>query len=219
MSRMRMLAAATVAGGVSAAAAQDELADLPGTDIDRLAFEVAREGSPIGRHEIRFERNGEELVVDVRIDLEVEFLAIPMFEYRHHNREVWRDGRLVRIDTVTDADGKEYRVTGRASAQGFVVEAAGERRVLPRDIMPTSYWHPATPQRSLLLNTQTGEPEHVSIERRPGCEKMAGTKCYAVSGDLALELAYGPQGRLADIRFESPSDGSLIDYRLVGAEY
>jgi len=109
-------------------------------------------------------------------------------------------------------------VTGRATTQGFVVEAAGKRRVLPPDIIPTSYWHPATPDRSLLLNTQTGEPAHVSIEPRPGCQQMAGTRCYAVSGDLSLELAYGPQGSLADIRFEAPSDGSLIDYRLVEAE-
>lgn len=184
---------------------------------DALAFEVLRKGKPIGTHTIAFTPNGDRLQVDIDIRLDVKFLMFNAYSYRHRNQEIWRDGRLVRIETKTDDDGEDFFVRGRANARGFEVDGSGGKAVAPAGIIPTSYWDPAIVTRNKLLNTQTGELMEVSVapgdetEFRVG-DRTVSARHYVMSGDLDLELWYDPTGTLTRIRFEA-SDGSTIDYR------
>lgn len=203
--------------GTIAATATPGLAQSNSPAVKDLAFEVLRKGEPIGSHTISFRPNGDELEVDIDINLDVKFLMITAYSYRHTNREVWRDGRLVRIETKTDDDGEAFFVNGRANADGFEVNGSGGDNVAPSGIIPTSYWDPAIVKQDRLLNTQTGELLDVSI--RPGDEteilvgdSTVNARHYVMTGDLDLELWYDPGGTLKRIRFEA-SDGSTIDYR------
>ncbi len=184
---------------------------------DKLAFEVLRKGKPIGTHTIAFKPNGDALQVDIDIRLDVKFLMFNAYSYRHRNQELWRDGRLVQIETKTDDDGESFFVEGRANGKGFEVNGSGGDAVAPADIIPTSYWDPAIVKQDKLLNTQTGELMEVSVEPGDETEIVVGDKTvdarhYVMSGDLDLELWYDPAGTLKRIRFEA-SDGSTIDYR------
>lgn len=184
---------------------------------DQLAFEVLRKGKPIGSHTISFTPNGDALQVDIDIRLDVKFLMFNAYSYRHSNREVWRDGRLVEISTKTDDDGEAFFVNGRANGEGFEISASSGSTIAPENIIPTSYWDPAIVRQSQLLNTQNGELLDVTVE--PGDETeieigdgTVNARHYVMSGDLDLELWYDPAGTLARLRFEA-SDGSTIDYR------
>ena len=72
---------------------------------DRV-FEVRRGDKPIGTHSIRFRQNGSETQVDIDINLRVGFGPITMFRYEHSNREIWRDGKLISLDTATNDNGE-----------------------------------------------------------------------------------------------------------------
>jgi hypothetical protein len=148
----------------------------------KLAFEVLRGDSRIGRHEVAFRREGEELHVEVAIDLEVKLAFVTVFTYRHRNHEVWREGRLVSLESVTDDDGKQYNLTGRATPEGFRVEGWAGSYLAPAGIIPTSYWNPATR--------------------------------YRMTGDLNLDLWYGPEGQWSRIAFDAR--GKEVVYRLTG---
>ena len=130
------------------------VADASPESGESIAFHVYRDGRPMGHHEVRFERAGEDLTVEVDILLEVQIAFITVFRYRHQNREVWRDGKLLAIDTRTDDDGKDYWLRGRASTAGFQVEGSSGSFLAPADIMPTSYWNPETVKRRQMLDTQ-----------------------------------------------------------------
>ena len=184
---------------------------------DKLAFEVLRKGKPIGTHTIAFMPNGDDLQVDIDIRLDVKFLMFNAYSYRHKNQEIWRDGRLVQIETKTDDDGENFFVNGRASNKGFKVNGSSGEAVAPATIIPTSYWDPDIVKQDKLLNTQTGELLEVSVAPGNETEIVVGDRTvnarhYVMSGDLDLELWYDPAGTLKRIRFEA-SDGSTIDYR------
>ena len=176
--------------------------------LDDIAFQVYRDGARLGHHHISFRREDQDLHVDIDIQLEVKLLFVTVFSYEHRNREVWRDGRLVAIETKTDDDGESYWMRGRATKTGFAVEGSSGRFLAPADVMPTSYWNPQTVERSRLLDTQHGRLIQVEIAPT-GLESVAlagqpvEARRYSMTGDLTLDLWYTAQGEWAKTSFEA----------------
>jgi len=171
-----------------------------------IAFKVFRDGEPLRHHRVSFRREAEELHVEIDIELEVKLAFLTVFRYRHINREVWRDGRLVA--TETDDDGDSFWLRGRATEAGLKVEGSSGNFMAPADVMPTSYWNAETVTKDLLLDTQRGRL--IDVEIAPaGAEivVMAGqavnARRYTVSGELSLDLWYAPDGQWAKTRFEA----------------
>lgn len=181
----------------------------------RLDFKVWREGSPMGSHEIVFTQEGNRTVAEIKINLEVKLGPITLFRYRHHNREVWENGRLLSIATTTNDDGARYEVRGEATPDGFRVSGSGGTFMVPADVMTTSYWQRASMERSELLDTQKGVM--IKVTTTPmGMErvKLGGGEVkaqrYESKGDLNLTLWYDEQGRWVKLRFTAR--GSEIVY-------
>ena len=176
--------------------------------LDQIAFQVFRDGAPLGHHKVSFRHEDQNLHVEIDLRLEVKLLFVTVFSYRHRNHEVWRDGRLVAIDTETDDDGEAFWLRGRATAAGLEIEGSSGRFLAPADVMPTSYWNPRTVEKSRLLDTQRGRliqveiapagVESVSLGGRP-----AEARRYAVTGDLTLDLWYTAEGEWAKTSFEA----------------
>ena len=176
---------------------------------------MLHEDDSIGRHNVSFWRDGEDLHVDIDIDVEVRFAFLTLYHYRHQNREVWRRGRLVAMDSATDDNGEHFEVTARATDDGLRVDSSDGTIVVPPDTLPTSYWNPATVRRDRLLDSQSGQLLDVRITP-VGAESVAidgvavPARKYVMSGDLDLELWYTAQGRWAKIAFEA--HGANIQY-------
>lgn len=210
--RHRWLCGGLVAVAAMAAAAPLTAALAPARDI---AFAILRGDAPIGHHNVSFELSGLDLIVQIAIGIEVRFAFLTLYRYQHENREVWRDGRLVALETWTNDDGTIYGVTARDTPEGLWVEGADGAFLAPPDIIPTSYWNPATVEQSRLLDTQRGRLLEVAIEPS-GVDVIAAgpsnvpVRRYAVTGDLNLDLWYTEHGEWAKIAFEAR--GSAIDY-------
>lgn len=224
----RVFASAALAAGLTAAVFLSlPVTQAPAGEQDQMSavhkksdfgFSVLREGSAIGHHSIDFTRRGDDLVVDVSIDLEVKFAFITLYRYTHRNQEVWRNGQLYSIKTKTDDDGTEHWVTGRATAGGFEVESDRGDAVLSADVIPSSYWHPDTRKAETLLNTQTGELAQINVAAGETKNYLAmpwgpqAARSFEVSGDVDLNLWYDESGCLLKMNFAAPGDGSQIDY-------
>lgn len=162
---------------------------------DAINFSVFRKNdSPMGSHTVRFTREGDTLIMEKEIRLEVTLAFITAYRYEHSNREVWKDGRLIAIDTKTDDDGDQYWLRGRATDEGFLVEGTRGTVLAPADIIPTSYWNIATTKATQLLDTQRGLIMDVRIEDK---------------GEEMVETATGPlQARHHTINILSNLPGS-----------
>jgi hypothetical protein len=183
-----------------------------------LHFEARREGDRIGSHTVRFGMAEGRLIVDIEISFTVSFAFIPLYRYRHHNRELWADGSLIRLDSKTDDDGAEHWVSARAEGQQLVVESSSGSRALPRDTLPTSYWNESMVTRGAWLDTQSGRLVRSEVEALPGERILAAGRTveatrYRLAGEIDCELWYD-RGHWSKLRFAA-SDGSVIDYALL----
>ena len=183
---MRLLAAILVIAALLGAA--------PVAAGQSAAFVVLRGGTPIGTHRAEVETVGDETRVHVSIALDVAFGPIPLYKYHHDSQEVWRDGRLTRLDSRTDDDGDILTLSVRSVAGGLRVEGSTGVFTAPADTVPTSYWNPALATNRPLLDSQIGRL--LDVVRVP-----LGPGRWRLEGELNLDIAYSPQGQWTGLSF------------------
>jgi hypothetical protein len=183
-----------------------------------MLFNVVRGGTLIGTHQLDFSRIGEDLVVEVAISLSVEVAWIPVFRYEHNNREVWRSGHLVDLESHTHDDGDDHFVKAFSDGDRLIVESDQGRRQAEANMLTTSYWHPLTPSRDRLLDTQKGrivEVRHISFgfEHMVVAGQSVQAQRYEASGDLELTIWYSMQDAWCGLAFDAR--GEQVEYQAV----
>lgn len=210
------LPAAALATTPPAAAADGWLNALP--PAGRLDYRVTRSGAEIGRQSVEFLRPGDELVVRTHIEIDVKFLSIPFYKFRHDAVERWTDGRLAAFSSSSDDDGK-HREVELVAENGRLLGRYNDNPVdLPGDLIPASLWHPGTVQATVLLDPIRGRDRRVEVTDR-GLETVAAAggeieaRHYAMTGQITRDLWYDADGRLVLVRFPA-KDGSQITVAL-----
>ncbi len=188
-------------------------------------FAIIRDGnSPIGQHSVTFSRDADgNLVAQIEIDISVRLAFVTVFRYTHRSREVWRDGRLIALDTETNDDGQRMTVRARATAEGVEVVGPHGRVVVSADIRTTSWWRADTIRQRQLLDsadgriiTITATPAGTATRTRGGQQtQVTMWNISAVSGFSDIVVGYTPRGEWAAMHFRSR--GSRIDYAEPGA--
>lgn len=171
----------------------------------------------IGTHTVSFRRQGEDLIVDVRLRIDVRVLLWD-YQVKADRREVWRAGRLVAYDSVTDEDGEITRVTARADGDRLVIQGSDGRIVAPGTVFPTHPWNPEIVRHTLLMHTKTGELKRVRVSSageefvRVGGKSVKTWK-YLMSGELRRELWYDENGVCVQVRLRKQGDDVTLTLR------
>lgn len=135
-----------------------------GAASDRLVFEVLLDDEPIGQHSFSIRDSGSERSVESSARFDVRLLFIPVFSYRHTNREVWQDGCLKQLTSETDSNGERYAVELERAGDGYrVTTGAGKEVHQDRCMMSFAYWDKRFLQQDRLINNQTGEVMAVEV--------------------------------------------------------
>jgi len=185
-----------------------------------LGFNVIRKGDKIGEHLLTFDGQGDNLKVQVDVELKVGLGPIVLFRYKHHASETWTNGQLAALDTETNDDGTHHKATGRWTPEGFKVEGSKTKPyVAPPDALPATHWN-----RKQLdgpwINTQDGRL------LRPKITPMGEDKIpvasggeieaqhFSLTGDAILETYYDATASWVGLNFKA-GDGSVILYERV----
>jgi hypothetical protein len=187
-----------------------------------LNFTVYRDDVPIGYHKFNFRPKGDKLEVEIDVDLEIKLMFVTAFKFTHVASELWENGRLLRMESETDDDGDPYKVLVRRLGEGMVVEVNGERKLAPGDILPSNLWNRAILTEDKILHPIMGRV--LPLEVTPlgtrdielGNDKSVPAEGFKIDAGEVFqrELWYSPDGRLVEVGFDAPIDGSRIMYRL-----
>jgi hypothetical protein len=198
-------------------AARQAAAGLPVPPDDSLAFRMIRHGSDIGRHTLRFERQGDTLNVHITVDALVSLLSIPIVRYAHHAVETWQGDALVGLTAQTNKNGQQEWVNARRGSEGMVVLGSKtERYIAPEPAIGTSYWN----KRMLagpMISLEDGVLLHPKVtQRRPDAIALAsgGTipaEHYNLSGAFNVDVWYDQANTWASLAVPV-ADGSEVHY-------
>jgi hypothetical protein len=182
-------------------------------------FNVYLDDREIGYHRFQLSDSPEGMRLQTRAEFAVKILLLTVYAYEHHNTELWRDGCLQAIESRTDSNGEQYRVSGVAQGGGLLVSTAvGEQR-LDDCVATFAYWDRRLLERDRLLNSQTGEYQPIKLRPLgPGSlmlgERMVAVQRYALTArKMDIELAYATDSGewvALDSRLEQ---GHMLRYR------
>lgn len=183
-----------------------------------LKFDVTREGRPLGTVMQRYRRAGNRLDVDVYIAFQVDLAFVTVYRYEHRAREMWTDGRLVSLDSVTNDDGDDQRVRVRTDGDGLTVDGPSGSLWAPSDILPSSYWHPRFVEQSRMLDSQKGRildftVDKVAEEPVIALGRPVATERFAMRGDIDLDFWYDTDRVWRKMAFTI--GGGFIEYTCV----
>ena len=213
---MRIYIAAIGAAFSALAMAGDVVAQSP-SGRDSIHFDVYRNGNDFGEHVLRFDREGEELRVEVDIDFRAGLGPITLFRYSHDATEIWRQGELVRLEAETLDDGERLRIEAERNGDAYLVNRSDLDNAvrLPASLPPSSHWRGYSEGRLEMLSTESGEPLAVDITYlgREEIEADGGVieaDRYRVVGTLTMDIWYDQNGDWAKCYFEIR--GQRIEY-------
>lgn len=166
---------------------------LPGVPPEgRLDFTVRKSGADIGHHRVRFSEKDGDLIVDIEASLRVRIAFVTVYRYTQRTREVWRDGKLVSVESDIDDNGQPFRLRVERRDGKLFVHGHEEKHTLPPETFPITYWRPEMMRQSKAFDLQWGSLAELEVAPR-------GTETRQVRGQAIQTRRYNMKG--TEIRF------------------
>lgn len=139
-----------------------------------LRFRAMHLGEQVGEHRVGFRSDGDRLVVTTHVDITITVLFFTAFHFSHDAVEVWRDGRLLSVESTTDDDGTRLEVTGNAVADGFrIIGEDGPFLAAPHLLTTNTLWDRRLLHESRVIDVQHGG--EVGLVVKPRGEEQVAT--------------------------------------------
>jgi hypothetical protein len=141
-------------------------------------YAISVDGKPAGAYTMTLTRS-EDGAVTVSCQAEVHVTKLVFhYTYTYRGTEVWKDGRLQRLSSTCNDDGKHFTVNAQAGPSGVQVTVNGMPHVARPDVWTTSFWR--------LPDAQLRTPSVPLLDADTGRD-MAGT--YQSLGVARLTVA------------------------------
>lgn len=160
-------------------------------DLD-AKFLIKREGNVIGYHTVDVTETEDGYLVDTKIRMRVKLGPIPLFKYDHEAREVWKDGELASLTSVTNHNGERSSVEAERIDGVLMIDGTDFQGAAPAEAAPSSYWRKSIVDSPALINTQTGEIIAVEVESFGETTAPGDTLAehYRITGTVSLDIWY-----------------------------
>lgn len=161
----------------------------------------------IGTHVLNFKCQGDDLIVETDVDVEVKILFVTAYERQARYREVWRDDQLLAYEARTNDGGDLYETRARIEGDDMIVDGVEKGVRVPLDTIPSHPWNIDVVDRPLIFGQRDGRIHKVSVQRaEPEVLTIGGkqieAKKYVVQGDMERELLYDSEGNWLQWRLE-----------------
>jgi hypothetical protein len=217
----RVLTGALAAGalvGLLPAQPRRATAQLGRVPENRI-FDVLLKGYRIGQHAMTFAPQGNGFRATTHLELKVKLAFITLIDMRHESRELWQDGRLIELESVTDEDGDVFEVAAAATENGIRVQSESGTIVAPPDSRTSNaIWDVATMRQSELIDARNGGIIGLVAEAlgedtiKDSGRKVTAMRYRGITPDAAAQLWYSGE-QLVKVGLEVR--GETVEYRLV----
>jgi hypothetical protein len=184
-------------------------------DVETREFRVLVDGRKAGDAQMTIHR-ADDGTLSMHCDTEISVKAGPfkVYSYKYRGRETWKDGRLLRLTSTCNDDGKHFDVQAESRDDKLYVSVNHAEREVRGDVWLTSYWQEPDKKKYdtdiPLLDADCGRELNghlrlVATEQRAVENRVENVKHFELTGSVKVDLWYDAAGRL--IRQEWMEDG------------
>lgn len=190
-------------------------------DVETRDFEVKVDGKPAGDAHMTFHRTDDgTITMSADTDVRVQPLPFVTYRYSYRGREVWKDGRLVKFESVCNDDNKRFAVAAVAEKENLRLRVNDQERLVRGDVWLTSYWNKPDArhhnQTIPLVDADTGRDMtaqvlYVGVEQLPVAGQVLPVHHYRLTGKVNVDLWYDGSNRLVRQNFVEQGHRTLIE--------
>jgi hypothetical protein len=195
------------------------------TETEVRDFEISLDGKVWGNYRMTISRHDDgKMSVTGQANVVVKKAFITVYRYSYSGTEWWQDGkegRLLRLDSTSNEDGKQFDVHAAASPNGLRVVVNGQERPMSADAWTTTYWRLAAARfhnnAVPLLDADTGRGfngrlEFVGTEQLPVGGQNRRCHHFRVTGgpNGVDDLWYDDFGRLVRQEFTERNTRTVL---------
>jgi hypothetical protein len=190
-------------------------------DVETREFTIRIDGDVAGTYLMTITKyNDGSVSMQGKADVKVKKFGITTYTYSYSGAEIWKNGRLLRLASKANDDGKQFEVVAAALPNGLQVTTNGQTRNAP-DAWVTTYWQaPGAHFRNKsipLLDADTGKDiaatlQFVGVTPVTFGGQAVNCNHYQLAGGVKVKLWYDGSDRL--VREESTEDGHAMTLEL-----
>ena len=169
-------------------------------------FTVLRDGDPIGHHRFAFACRGNRIEIREETEIEVSLAMIPIFSFEHAGRQIWEDGRAVRIDATTNDNGDKVDITVRSNGDGYIRTVNGRVDKFDDSMTVLAFWNKDTLRHNAFFSavedkTFAASFTFIGKETVAVAGTQLETEHYRMIGDEQRDLWFDHADRIAKVAF------------------
>jgi len=156
--------------------------------IKNWHFIAYLDNSEIGYHNFEVNISDSKTTVKTQAEFDVTFMFIPVFKYEHSNLEIWNNGCLVTLNSITNNDGEDLFVNLSNNDGITHIETPNNKLSKSDCVRSFAYWDENLIKSNILMNTQSGELLDVT-------HKLIGSEKILINNKLVDTQRYQLQGK------------------------
>jgi len=110
-------------------------------DLNRIEFDIYRNNKHIGKHIFSFKKSDGQLTVDSQIDFQIKKLGLVLYKYHVKGMEIYKDGKLIKFNSKTNANGKVKYVNLNFQNGEFIIDGSSYKGKVPTDYLLGTWWN------------------------------------------------------------------------------
>lgn len=200
-----------------------DLSKTVAAEKETRTFSIKVDGTLAGHHQMTISASDDHVfTVDSEANVSVSRLFIRVYRYTYRGTEVWKDGRLIQLQSKANDNGKSFDVLARAEGDTLRVRVNGQQRTTRTEVWTTTYWRLPellSPQQALtLLDCDTGKDLHGQVKYLGMQQLTVGGQVqdcahYQIRGQVHVDVWYDAQKRL--VRQDTLDDGYRVLFELI----
>lgn len=189
-------------------------------EVETRDFAVLISGKPSGEVHMTIQRQDDGSVL-MRCDTDIKVtFGLIRYKYIYRGREIWKDRRLVRLDSNTDDNGKRFIVSAVAKDTNLELKVNNVGKQVRGDVWVTSYWTLPDPKRRAetlaILDADNGtilegKLSFIATEKlRIGGQEVS-LNHYRITGKTTIDLWYDGSERLVRQEWTEQGHKTLLE--------
>ena len=153
---------------------------------------VYLKGDKNGQVHLTTVRNEKGEVEKLKANASVSFLGMEVYGFTQNLKESWSSGELQEMDGKTDDNGTAHEIALTRNTEDYKATYNGKELTLPLNAFPTSPWHYAITENTLLFNIVDFELLNVKIAKDAETVDVGGKSVeaekFTFTGDWQAKL-------------------------------
>ena len=112
-------------------------------DLKKIEFDIFRNNKHVGKHIFSFDFNKEinELTVESAINFQIKKIGVVLYKYFAEGTEIYRDGNLVKFNSITNQNKKNKYVNISNNNNEFIIDGSSYKGKAPLDYVIGTWWN------------------------------------------------------------------------------